>query len=140
MTQPALRACPTCATPVSAAKLGMRDYSHWLDGVLPGKVSGSDVDFILDQASTGRVLAIEFKEGNKRLGVGQRLLFKQLLSRGIEVWVAWEYQDANGETEHVLAGQFTDSGEVTFMEKLTPAQFASKVKAWWYSGLEGRVQ
>ena len=130
MTQPAVRACPTCRTPVDVAALGHRDYSRWLENVLPGKVSGSDLDFVLDQASTGRMLVIEFKEQNKRLGAGQRILFQQLVKKGIEVWVAWEY-DAK-----VRVGVFDATGQVRFLEELNDAAFAAKVRGWWYDGLQ----
>jgi len=113
----------------------MRDYSRWLDGVLPGRVSGSDVDFMLDQSSTGRMLVLEFKEGNKPLGLGQRILFQQLVKRDIEVWCVWEYRDANGETERVKVGVLDALGQVRFMQELTPPQLASQIKAWWNDGL-----
>lgn len=138
MTQPPLRACPTCATPVSQTQLGMRDYSRWLVGVLPGKVSGSDIDFLLDQSSTGRMLALEFKAGNKPLGLGQRLLFQQLVDKGVEVWCVWEYQNAKGETDRVKVGVLDALGQVRFMQEITPAQLASQIKAWWNDGLAAK--
>ena len=127
--QPPLRHCPSCGGPVSK-DLGLRDYESWLKpGVLPGKVSGSDIDFFLEQSQTGRMLAMEFKEGNKPLGLGQRLLFKGLISKGIEVWVVWERKDS------LLAGKMDDTGEVTFTQELSPRELAQKVKDWWYAGL-----
>lgn len=125
-----LRACPTCGTEVAEAKLGMRDYSRWLSSVLPGRVSGSDVDTVLEQAKTGRMLAIEFKRKGQLLPTGQRLLLKALVKRGVDVWVAWE------ETEHVEVGVMTDDGEVLFVQRLTIRQFGQKARAWWDAGLE----
>lgn len=111
--------------------LGLRDYMSWLPpGVLPGKVSGSDVDFMLEQSQTGRILVHEYKEGNKPLGLGQRLLLKGLISKGIDVWVVWERNDGG-----LLAGEMDDTGEVRFTQEMTKAELAAKVKGWWYDGL-----
>lgn len=127
--QPDLRHCPCCGGPVSA-DLGLRDYASWLPaGTLPGKVSASDLDFFLEQSQTGRMLVMEFKEGNKPLGLGQRLLFKGLRSKGIDVWVVWERKDG------LLAGEMDETGEVRFTQELTKAELASKVRGWWYDGL-----
>lgn len=130
VTQPELLACPTCNTPVSKANLGLRDYSRWLTPILPGKLGGSDLDCVVQQASTNRMLVIEFKEANKRITTGQRLLFKALKQRNVDVWVVWEYDG------YVMAGEMDSTGEVRFLQKLTAAQLGSKVKDWWYSGLE----
>jgi len=127
--QPSLRHCPSCGGPVTE-ELGLRDYESWLKpGVLPGRVSGSDIDFFLEQSGTGRMLALEFKEGNKPLGLGQRLLFKDLRAKGIDVWVAWERKDS------VLVGAMDENGEVMFTQEVTPRELAMKVREWWYSGL-----
>jgi hypothetical protein len=125
-----LRGCPTCKTPVTKAQLGLRDYSRWLDGMLPGKVSASDVDFCLDQAQTGRLLIMEFKDGSQRLGVGQRLMFKALKEKGADVWVVWDRGDKG-----LLAGELDDTAQVRFTQEMTPVELAAKVKAWWYDGL-----
>lgn len=131
MTQPDLRACPTCSQTLTQADLGMRDYSRWLNPILPGKLGGTDIDCVLDQASTGRMLMFEFKEGNKPLGVGQRLLFTALKKRNIDVWVVWgPYDDG-----HVKVGEMDTTGQVRFTEDMPPAKLGAKVKAWWYDGL-----
>lgn len=129
--QPSLRHCPSCGGPVTE-DLGLRDYESWLKaGVLPGKVSASDIDFCLEQSNTGRMLVMEFKEGNKPLGLGQRLLFKGLKGKGIDVWVVWERKDS------LLAGEMADDGEVRFTQELSPRELAQRVKDWWYAGLGG---
>jgi hypothetical protein len=97
--------------------------------MLPGRVSASDVDFMLEQTQTGRVLAMEFKDGSKPLGLGQRLLFKGLLAKGIEVWVAWERKDS------ILVGALDETGEVRFTQTMTRAELAEKVRDWWFQGL-----
>jgi hypothetical protein len=110
----------------------MRDYSRWLNPTLPGKLGGSDIDLALHQAATGRILMVEFKDATQRLNTGQRLLFTALRALGIEVWVVWEYQN------YVKAGILDETGEVRFLEQLTPDQLGAKVKAWWYAGLQAR--
>ena len=129
MTQPALLECPTCGTPATQVQLGLRDYSRWLNHVLPGKVGGSDVDLALHQQATDRVLFVEFKEANKRLSVGQRLLLTAMVKRKIEVWVAWQYSDGT-----VRVGVLDDSGDVPFTEKMTEAELGTRVRAWWHKG------
>ena len=125
--QPALRKCPCCGGPVPD-DLGLRDYDSWLRG-LPGKVSASDLDFFLEQRQTGRALTMEFKEGNKGLGLGQRLLFKGLKAKGIDVWVAWERADS------ILVGEMDMTGEVRFTQEMTKDELSAKVVGWWYDGL-----
>lgn len=129
-SQEPLRGCPTCSTPVTQAQLGLRDYSTWLDGALPGRVSASDIDFVLDQAQTGRLLIIEFKDGSQRLGVGQRLMFKALKARGADVWVVWDRGDKG-----LLAGELDAMAQIRFTQTLTPVELKSKVAAWWLDGL-----
>ena len=127
--QPDLRHCPSCNGPVTG-DLGLRDYASWLPpGTLPGKVSASDIDFFLEQSQTGRCLAMEFKAGNKPLGLGQRLLFKGLRGKGIDVWVVWERKDT------LLAGEMDETGEVRFVQEMNYEELAKKVRAWWWDGL-----
>jgi hypothetical protein len=111
--------------------LGLRDYSRWLNNVLPGKVGGSDIDLALHQESSDRVLFVEYKEPNKRLSVGQRLLLRAMKKRGIEVWVAWgPYKDGTYK-----AGPMDDAGETPFLQVLSEAELGAKVRQWWYSGM-----
>jgi hypothetical protein len=135
MAQPPLLACPTCGTAVEDANLGLRDYSRWLTPVLPGQLGATDLDLVLDQAKTGRILVIEFKEANKRLGLGQRLLFKRLVQRGFDVWVVWQYSN-----KEVMVGAVDSTGNVRFLEKMSEAKLAQRVKNWWYDGLEEQQQ
>ena len=125
-----LRACPTCGTEVAHTKLGLRDYSRWLADVLPGRVSGSDIDSVVEQSRTGRCLFIEFKPLGKVLPTGQRLLLRAMVRRNIDVWVAWE--DFKG---HVECGVMNAEGEVLFVERMTEAALGRKVKKWWDAGL-----
>ena len=125
--QEALRKCPSCGGPVTES-LGLRDYDRWLTS-LPGKVSASDLDFFLEQSKSGRALCIEFKEGNKQLGLGQRLLFRSLRQKGIDVWIAWEREDS------LLVGEMDMTGEVRFTQVLSEAELDAKVGEWWWGGL-----
>ena len=125
-----LRGCPTCRTKVSEAQLGLHDYSRWLADYLPGRVSGSDIDCVVEQSKTGRMLFIEFKRKGELLPVGQRLLLKACVKRGIDVWVAWETDT------HVEVGAMDVTGEVLLVDNMTHKQLGLKVKRWWNAGLE----
>lgn len=127
-----LRGCPTCGTKVAEAKLGLRDYSGWLSDVLPGRVSASDIDAVIEQSKTGRVLFLELKPENVQLPVGQRLLLKTMVRKGIDVWVVWEEKDGT----HVQAGVMDETGEVRFVQRMTIRQLGMRAKRWWNDGLE----
>lgn len=128
----ALRACPTCSTKVSTVQMGLRDYSHWLAEHLPGRVSGADIDCVLEQNRTGRMLVFEFKRVGQQLPTGQRLLLTALAKRDVDVWVCWE------SDTHVEVGTLTKDGEVLFVEKMTKAALGRKARKWWNLGLEDR--
>lgn len=132
-TQDALRACPTCGTKVAETTLGLRDYSRWLADQLPGRVSGSDIDAVVEQSSTGRVLFMEMKPEGVRLPTGQRLLLRSMCRKGIDVWVVWEEKDG----VHVQVGTMDPTGEVRFVQRMTVRQLGMRVKRWWNDGLEG---
>jgi len=129
-TEDLLRACPTCRTKVAEAQLGLHDYSRWLVDYLPGRVSGSDIDCVVEQSKTGRMLFIEFKRKGELLPVGQRLLLKACVKRGIDVWVGWETDT------HVEVGAMDATGEVLLVDNMTHKQLGLKVKRWWNAGLE----
>lgn len=128
----ALRACPTCGTEVRHTKLGLRDYSRWLNEVLPGRVGGSDIDSVVEQNRTGRVLFMEFKPEGVSLPVGQRLLLRTMVKKGIDVWCVWEEKDG----VHAQAGTMDETGEVRFVQRMTIRQLGMRVKRWWNDGLE----
>ncbi len=119
--QDALRSCPTCGTKVSKTKLGLRDYSRWLAGVLPGRASGSDIDCVVEHNATGDMLFIEFKPAGVSLPVGQRILLTSAVQRGIDVWVAWE--DGEGGVQW---GWLSVEGEVTVV---LPDEFHSVARS-----------
>jgi hypothetical protein len=128
--QEALRACPSCATPLDSTKsLGLRDF-RWLGDALPGRVGGSDLDMVLEQSKTGRVLIFEFKPERANLPLGQRLLLKRFVQLGCDVWVVWEL----GDGEFVEAGAMDDAGNVPFIERMSLGRFKTKVGAWWAAG------
>jgi len=126
VNQPPLRTCPLCGSAYDAEKLGLRDYS-WLTDTIPG---ASDVDFVVEQQSTGRLLAAEFKSEGERLPKGQRLLLKTLVRKGCDVWVCWQLH--NGRIQrYVMNG----TGNFGSMVVLTRQQFSKQVHAWWAEGL-----
>jgi hypothetical protein len=127
--QDKLRGCPTCSTKVSEAQMGLRDYSAWLSEHMPGRVSGADIDCVLEQHKTGRMLVFEFKRKGQMLPTGQRLLLQGLAIRGVDVWVAWE------DDTHVEVGELSKDGEVLFVERMTKAALGRKARKWWNLGL-----
>ncbi len=86
MTNAALRGCPTCGTPVAEVALGLRDHS-WVDPLLPGKVGGMDIDFMLERK--GKVLVMEYKPANGHVGRGQSITFRTLRTMGADVWIVY---------------------------------------------------
>lgn len=123
-----LRTCPTCRAP-NTGQLGLRDF-RWVDAALPGRVGGSDIDYFLEQSKTGRMLALELKPPGASLPMGQRLLLKALVRKGIEVWVVWEHGD------HVEVGAMNRDGQLPFVEAMDLEKLAGLVSAWWSAGLE----
>lgn len=126
----ALRGCPTCGTKVAEATLGMRDYSRWLADHLPGRVSGADIDLVVEQSRTGRCLMVEFKRKGQILPTGQRLLLTAMAKRNVDVWVAWE------DATHVEVGVLSPEGEVYAVEKMTHNAMGRRIRKWWNAGLE----
>ncbi len=84
MTSKQLRGCPTCGTKVTETALGLRDYS-WVNPLLPGRVGGMDLDFLLERR--GKVLVLEFKPAGVRPTKGQAMTFRTLRKLGVEVWL-----------------------------------------------------
>lgn len=129
-----LRACPTCGTKnkgENAKNLGLRDYS-WFSAQLPGRVGASDLDAVVDQRSSGRVLIHEYKPKGVALPLGQRLLLRRFVELGCDVWVIWE----DTKTDTVQVGDMSKEGEVLFIEDMSKNQLGAKVKTWWNLGLE----
>lgn len=124
-----LRKCPVCDGPPPK---GLRDYT-WLENALPGRVGGSDIDFVVEQSSTGRVLMLEFKPGGIPITLGQRILFQRMVQQGFDFWVCWELSD-----DKIRVGQFTKEGLVLFVEELTTKQLARKITDWWYAGIDSK--
>lgn len=132
-TEDRLRGCPTCGTRVAETALGLRDYSTWLADALPGRASGSDIDCVIEQSKTGRILLLEFKPAGVRLPMGQRLMLRAFARRGMDVWVVWEYDD------HVEAGTLDVTGEVQFVQAMTHEDLRDRVGRWWEAGFEDAV-
>lgn len=125
-----LRKCPVCDGPPPK---GLRDYT-WLENALPGKVGGTDIDFVVEQSSTGRILALEFKPGGTPISLGQRITFSRLVRLGFDMWVCWELDGGK-----VRVGHFTKEGLVLFVEEMTIEELARKVNQWWWSGATRQV-
>lgn len=124
MANAALRSCPTCGTPVEqVAGLGLRDY-RWLAPLLPGKVSPSDLDSVLER--NGHFLIHEYKPKGAGIGMGQRIMLKNLVRgpRTIDVWVVW------GDETSVEVGSMDRNGEIPFVDKMKTEKLAQKTVQW----------
>lgn len=96
MANSPLRGCPTCGTPVTEARLGLRDY-RWVSSKLPGKVAPMDFDFVLERG--GHFLIMEFKPEGVKPGVGQARTLRAA-REWADVWVVYgedgaEYVDVD---------------------------------------------
>jgi hypothetical protein len=115
-----LRKCPTCGGTDGHA--GLREYATWLD--LPGRVSLTDIDGVLDHDGSKRRLILEFKRGNEKLGTGQRIALRNLaVEPGNDVWLVREHDD----------GRVTvaDMAFVGVIDEMTREEFARRVSDWW---------
>lgn len=125
----ALRKCPTCLTPVKELDLGLKNY-RWLRDALPGRVGLADLDGVLEQAATGRVLVFEFKPAGASIPLGQRLLLKRFVRFGCDVWVIWEGREDTHEV-----GAMDRAGNVPFVAKVSTQGLRQRVREWWQTGL-----
>lgn len=125
-----LRGCPTCGTKVSDVEMGLRDY-RWVNDALPGKVGGMDVDFVLNQSRTDRTLIFEFKPKNAYISMGHRLTFRDMVRRGVDVWIAWDQGDGT-----VKVGAVDRHGKTPFIEHMPIAKLRTQVRSWWNEGLD----
>ena len=125
----ALHVCPLCHTPVKDGQLGLRDYRR-LTALLPDRVGATDLDFVLEQNSSGRVLVIEFKPAGERVGLGQRLTLRRLVRAGFDVWVVWEKKG----TDSVAAAVVDRSGNTAFIAPSTVDGHAKAIRDWWSAG------
>lgn len=125
-----LRGCPVCGTKVSDVDLGLRDF-RWLNEALPGKLGGMDVDFVLSQSKTGRVLHIEMKPPGARISFGARLTYAVYVKDGYDCWAAWG-PDSEG---NVQRGVFDKAGRVQRVVTMTQDEFSEDVALWWECGL-----
>lgn len=128
----ALRTCPTCATPVDQTRaIGLRDY-RWLADLLPGRVGPMDIDAVIHQAKSGRVLVMEFKAPGEPLSLGARLTLAHFVATGADVWVVWgPYDDGFYD-----AGVMDRTGAVVFVERVRLEGLRRRVREWWVRGLE----
>lgn len=122
MANAPLRGCPTCGTPVSDLKMGLRDY-RWVSDALPGRVAPMDLDCVLERK--GHFLVMEFKPKGAPLPMGQRLTLKALVRLGMDVWVVWE----DGERAEV--GAMDRNGNVPFVEDMRQNRLRRRVADWF---------
>ena len=123
-----LRKCPTCGGETEG--IGLRDYGTWLSEGLPSKVGATDLDFVLEQSRTDRVLIIEFKPKGAWVPTGQKITLKRFVKAGMDVWVVWEKDD------DVEVGVMDRQGGILVVEKTNKAGLRSKVETWWKEGYE----
>lgn len=121
-------------TPLDDTKdIGLRDF-RWLGDALPGRVGGSDLDLVLEQSKTGRVLITELKPEHMTLPLGQRLLLKRFVNLGCDVWVVWETPGSN----FVEVGAMDRDGNIPFVERMSIGKFKTKVGQWWSAGFPAK--
>lgn len=123
-----LRTCPVCGGETEG--IGLRDYGTWLSEGLPSKVGATDLDFVLEQSRTERVLIIEFKPKGAHIPTGQKITLKRFVKAGMEVWVAWEKGD------DVEVGVMDKHGGILIVEKTDRQGLKAKVETWWKEGYD----
>lgn len=126
-----LRGCPVCGTKVEKAQLALRDFS-WVNESLPGKLGGMDVDFVLSQFKTGRVLHIEMKPTGVPISLGAKMTYAVYRRHGLDAWAVWG-PDEYGRVER---GYFDTAGKVRSIEQMPVSLFAEEVALWWAAGDE----
>jgi hypothetical protein len=127
MANAPLRGCPTCGTPVTDLKMGLRDY-RWVADALPGRVAPMDLDCVLERR--GKFLVMEFKPKGAPLPMGQRLTLKALVRLGMDVWVVWE----DGDKAEV--GAMDRHGNVPFVETMRVNRLRRRVSEWFQEASE----
>jgi hypothetical protein len=130
VSPPPLRKCPTCSGPVTE-EMGLRNYATWLQGLLPGKVGASDLDMVIEQTDTGRVLITEFKEHGSPVSLGQRLLLRRFVRMGCDVWVIHSLGGDN-----YAAGAMNSAGRTPFVQGMPLDELKQRVLDWWQTGKE----
>ncbi len=120
----ALSTCPTCGA--DNTDIGLRNFT-WLFDVLPGRVAATDLDCIIEQHKTGRILCIEFKP-SFYVPRGQSLLFDALIHQGWDVWVV---VDKDLAKDRVGLQSWPLVGPPKWM---TVAELKKTVAAWWAAG------
>lgn len=120
----ALRKCPTCGSDDTDGLI----FYHDLADDLPGKVGMSDLDAVLEQHRTGRMLFSEFKPMREPVPYAQMMVFRTLAAAGYDVvWVEWPPKGADREfVLHEFDGHWFGDGQVKTLKALR-AYYAE----WW---------
>ncbi len=125
-----LRGCPLCGTPVAQADIGLRDFS-WVNEALPGKLGLMDLDGVLTQASTGRVLVMGLKPRGAYIPTGERLTYALLAKLPLfDVWCVWD--EGSGWCNF---SELNTEGRPIRIRKLPIKTVANMVVRWWERGL-----
>lgn len=124
-----LRGCPTCGTKVAEVDIGLRDFA-WVNEALPGKLGLMDLDGCITQAATGRGLFLELKPHGAFISRGARLTFALLVSKGFEVWFAWDEGDG-----WVTFAPAREDGAPGRRRRMKASTLARKVRHWWDEGV-----
>jgi hypothetical protein len=124
MANELLKSCPTCRRPHEGGDFGLRDY-EWVSGALPGRISPTDLDFVLERS--GRVLIHEYKDRGAIVRMGQRLTLRTFVRMGCDVWLVTD--GAKAGTYDV--GILTRDGTVDFTERAVPlTRLRARVVEW----------
>lgn len=126
-----LRTCPTCATKVKDADLGLRNY-EWINRRLPGKEGLMDIDGVLEKR--GHILMLETKPlGQKGIPLGQRITLRSFVKLGVHVWVVW------GDTDKCVVGRMDERGEVPFTQEMTVDDLVERIVEWREAADKGEL-
>lgn len=119
------RKCPTCGGD-TVKDLGLRDYSSWAFGNLPGKVGGTDVDRVIERH--GYFLCWEFKP-TKYVPRGQSIFFDALAQQ--DNWVVYVCVDNKAKKDEYTVGRWVPGKGVVNWWLLTKQQCAELELIWW---------
>lgn len=138
----ALRTCPTCGREAGDSDegsplLGLRDY-RWISQHLPGKVSFTDGDAILERK--GNILMLELKPAGQAIPLGQKITLKAFVRKGVHVWVVWDQGDYDKPGgPHVEVGEMDRAGNIKFVQRVPIRALVRAIETWWKDADEGNL-
>lgn len=121
-----LRSCPLCQRTLEGVNIGARDY-RGVNALLPNRIGGTDVDLVLQQNGTDRMLVVEFKPSIAPLMKGQRDTLAWFARKGADVWVVC---DTEYPTKVQLAS-LDGKGVLSDWRTMSAVRYHQLVADWW---------